>query len=104
MAYVIAEGTVQRTFFEGKGLAFKESFTKRDGTEGASYYTAFFQEPHGLAEGDSATFKGNISVSLRSYEKDGETRYSADATINNTKAEDVVYATESAPVEVQVGF
>lgn len=107
MAYVIVEGTVTRTFYDGKGAAIKETFAKRDGTEGAAYYSAFFTEPHGLNEGDSGVFKGNISVSLRSYEKDNETKFSADATINNTKVEDVVYAeeTSAAPAEpAQVGF
>lgn len=108
MAYVIAEGTVVRTFFNGKGLTFKEEFTKRDGTEGASYFTAFFAEEHGLDEGDSATFKGNISVKLDTYEKDGETKYSATATLNNTKAEDVVYgdgaSTPASAEPERVGF
>jgi hypothetical protein len=90
MAYVIINGEVNRTFFDGKGASIVEKFTKRDGTEGASYYSAFFAEPHGLEVGDSGVFKGNLSVSLRSYEVEGEVRYSADATINNTKAEDVV--------------
>lgn len=94
MAYLISEGEVVRTFFEGKGLTFKEVFTKRDGTEGAAYFTAFFTEPHGLSEGDKATFKGNISVTLDTYpdKETGETRYTAKATVNNTKAEDVDYA------------
>lgn len=103
MAYIIANGEVTRTFFEGKGLAFKEEFTKRDGSTGAAYYTAFFAEPHGLAEGDRAKFSGNLSVTLRNYDKDGEIRYSADATINNTKAEEVVYAGQAAE-PAQVGF
>lgn len=105
MAYVILDGTVTRTFFEGKGAAIKETFTKRDGTEGASYYSALFSEPHGLSEGDSGTFKGNLSVSLRNYEVEGETRYSADATLNNTKVEDVVSgASTSPPVAAGSGF
>jgi hypothetical protein len=106
MAYIIAEGEVVRTFFDGKGLTFKEVFTKRDGTEGAAYFTAFFTEPHGLDEGDTATFKGNISVTLVSYEKDGETKYTAKATINNTKAEDVLASVSSGAeaAVVQAGF
>lgn len=74
-----------------------EKFTKRDGTEGASYYSAFFTEPHGLNEGDSGVFKGNLSVSLRNYEVEGETRYSADATINNTRVEEVVSGEGATP-------
>lgn len=88
MAYVIVDGEVTRTFFEGKGVAFKETFKKRDGSEGAAYYSAFFQEPHGLAEGAKGTFKGNLSTKAREYEdKDGQPRTSVDVTLNNTKFE-----------------
>lgn len=108
MAYIIVNGEVTRVFYEDKGFAIKEEFTKRDGTTGAAYYTAFFQEPQDLSVGDSGVFKGNVSVSLRSYEKDGELKYSADATINNTKVEEQVYASDALPSEpsvpAQVGF
>ncbi len=56
MAFAIVNGSVNRTFFEGKGASIKETFTKRDGTESASYYTAFFDAPHGLREGDTGKF------------------------------------------------
>ena len=105
MAYIIVNGEVTRKFYEDKGLAIKEEFTKRDGSTGASYFTAFFDEPQDLAVGDKAVFKGNVSVNLRSYEKDGELRYSADATINNTKVEDVEYGSTPATQEpAAVGF
>ena len=87
MAYAIVDAKVERTFFEGKGAALVEEFTKRDGETGRAFFTAFFQEPHGLSDGDYGTFKGNLSVKLDSYEKDGETKYSAKATLNNTKFE-----------------
>jgi hypothetical protein len=84
-------------FYNGQGASIVETFTKRDGTEGKSYYSAFFTEPHGLDEGDSGVFKGNLSVSLRDYEVDGLTKYSADATINNTKVEEVVSGQGATP-------
>lgn len=87
MAFAIVNGTVQRTFFEGKGASVKETFTKRDGTEGASYYTAFFDAPHGLSEGDTGKFSGLLSAKSNSYEKDGETRHSADIVLNSAKFE-----------------
>lgn len=88
MAYVIVDGEVTRTFFEGKGVAFKETFKKRDGSEGAAYYSAFFAEPHGLGEGSKGTFKGNLSTKAREYEdKEGQPRVSVDVTLNNTKFE-----------------
>lgn len=105
MAYVIVNGTVVRTFYNGKGVSIKETFTKRDGEEGSAYYSAFFQEPHNLDEGDSGTFKGNLSAKVNEYEKDGETRRNVDLTLNQTKVEDVVYGEESAPAEpAKVGF
>lgn len=88
MAFAIVNGTVQRTFFEGKGASVKETFTKRDGTEGASYYTAFFESPHGLSEGDTGKFSGLLSAKSREYEgNDGQTRHSADIVLNSAKFE-----------------
>lgn len=87
MAFAIVNGSVQRTFFDGKGASVKETFTKRDGTEGASYYTAFFDAPHGLSEGDTGKFSGLLSAKSNSYEKDGETRHSADIVLNSAKFE-----------------
>lgn len=87
MAFAIVNGSVQRTFFDGKGASVKETFTKRDGTEGASYYTAFFDAPHGLSEGDTGKFSGLLSAKPNSYEKDGETRHSADIVLNSAKFE-----------------
>lgn len=87
MAFAIVNGTVQRTFFDGKGASVKETFTKRDGTEGASYYTAFFDAPHGLAEGATGKFSGLLSSKVSSYEKEGETRHSADIVLNSAKFE-----------------
>jgi len=88
MAYVIVDGIVDRTFYEGKGVAFHEEFQKRDGSTGKAYYSAFANEPHGLAEGDKATFKGNLSVKVREYEaQDGTVKTTADVTLNNVKIE-----------------
>lgn len=90
MAFVIVNGEVSNVFYEGKGLKIKETFKKRDGSEGASYYSAFFEEPHGLNVGDTAKFSGLLGLKGRTYEKqDGSTGVAADATLNNAKAEDV---------------
>jgi hypothetical protein len=100
MAYAILNGEVVGTFYNGKGARIKESFTKRDGTEGAQYFSAFFEEPHGLNEGDSGVFKGTFSASINEYadKQTGEPRYSAQVTLNNTKAEEIVYASDAEPV------
>lgn len=85
MAIVSVEGEVTRTFYGGLGAAVVEKFTKRDGSEGKDYFTAFFNEPHGLSEGDTGTFRGTFSAKIREYDKDGETRQAVDKTLNSTK-------------------
>ena len=64
----IKNGTVERTFFEGKGAAVKETFNKRDGSEGAQYYSVFFDAPHGLSQGDQGDFSGLLGVKAEEYE------------------------------------
>lgn len=87
MAIAIVNGKVNRVFFEGKGASVVETFQKRDGTEGNSYYTAFFDAPHGLEEGAEGKFSGLLSVKAREYEKDGEIKHTADAVLNSARFE-----------------
>lgn len=51
-------------FFDGKGVRIKESFIKRDGTDGASYWTGFSEEPLGLDKGDKGKFQGTLSPGI----------------------------------------
>lgn len=84
----VKNATVARTFYNGLGASIKETFQKRDGSEGASYYTAFFDKPHGLSEGDTGNFSGLLSVRAREYEnKDGDTVTTADAILNSARFE-----------------
>ena len=86
MAYVsIKEAIVKRSFFDGKGASIAEQFTKRDGSEGESYYTLFFNEPHGLADGTKLTKVGGaLSTKGRIYDpEDGEARAVVDVILNN---------------------
>ena len=88
MAFAIVNGSVNRTFFDGKGASVVETFQKRDGTEGKSYYTAFFDEPHGLDEGATGKFSGLLSAKAREYQdKDGNARVSADIVLNSARFE-----------------
>ena len=75
MAWAVVNGTVERTF--GKGVAVKETFQKRDGSEGAQYYTVWFDEDPGLNTGDTGKFSGFLSAKDNSYEKNGETVHRA---------------------------
>lgn len=88
MAFIsIKNGKVNRTFYDGKGASVVEEFTKRDGETGKKYYTAFFEEPHGLSEGDTGTFSGLHSARIREYEAEGEIRQSLDVVLNNARFE-----------------
>lgn len=90
----IRNAEVTRTFWNGKGAGLKEAFRKNDGTEGARYYSAFFDEEHGLSEGDRGNFSGLLGTKVSTYEKDGETKYGVDVTLNSARFE--VYV-NSAP-------
>lgn len=87
MAWAVVNGEVNRVFFDGKGISIKETFEKQDGTEGAAYYTAFFNEDPGLGEGTRGKFSGFLSVKSREFEKDGVTKHSADAVLNSARFE-----------------
>lgn len=89
MAFLTVNAEVTRVFYNGLGIGLKESFTKRDGETGASYYTAWFEEDPNLSEGDKGKFSGLFSVRKSEYEKDGETRHGVDITLNSTRYEAV---------------
>lgn len=79
--------TVARTFYNGLGASFKETFTRGDGTEGSRQYSAFFDQPHGLSEGDVGNASGLFGAKVNEYEKDGEIRHSVDVTLNKARFE-----------------
>lgn len=83
----IRNAEVTRTFFGGKGVAIKETFQKSDGTEGASYFTAWFKEDPSLEVGMRGNFSGLHGVKISEYEKDGEMRQSVDVSLNNARFE-----------------
>lgn len=84
----IRNAEVVRTFgARNQGVAIKETFQKQDGTEGASYYTAWFENDPGLSEGMRGNFSGLHSAKINEYQKDGETRRSVDVLLNNARFE-----------------
>lgn len=83
----IRNAEVTRTFYNGKGAGLKETFKLRDGGDGARYYSAFFDEEHGLSEGDRGNFSGLLGTKVSTYEKDGETKYGVDVTLNSARFE-----------------
>ena len=86
MAWMVVNGTVDKVFYEGKALTVKESYTKKDGTAGASYFSAFFDEEHGLVAGVAGKFSGVFSVKPEIY----NSKATANVTINSTRFEPVV--------------
>jgi hypothetical protein len=80
----LKDATVQRIFFDGKGIALYESF-KAQGQDRKSYYTAWFDQAPGFTEGQVVSVSGLLSVKLREYEKDGQTRQSIDVSLNKAR-------------------
>lgn len=83
----IRNAEVTRTFYNGLGAGIKETFKLRSGEEGSRYYSAFFDEPHGLSEGDRGNFSGLLGTKVSTYEKDGETKYGVDVVLNSARYE-----------------
>ena len=63
--------TVKRVFYNGLGAEFVETFQTRSGEQGEKKYSAFFEEPHGLSEGQVGNVSGLLSVKARLWERDG---------------------------------
>ena len=81
----LRNATVQRVFFDGKGVALYESFESR-GEQRKSYYTAWFDTAPNVKEGDVlASVSGLLQVKEREYEKDGVTKRSIDVALNSAR-------------------
>jgi hypothetical protein len=101
MAFLEVAGTVTRTFYNGKGAEVTETFKKRDGSEGKQRYALWFQEPHGLSEGDSGTWRGSISVEVDEWtDKENNIRHSAKISLNGARASKGGSAAPAAPSAV----
>lgn len=83
MAFTEIEGTITRTFYQGKGAELTETFKTREGSEGKKVWSMWFKSPHGLAEGDSGKFRGSHADKVDEWEKDGEKRHTIKRSINN---------------------
>ena len=96
----LRNATVQRIFFDGKGVALYESFESR-GEQRKSYYTAWFDKAPVIKEGDTLNVSGLLQVKEREYEKEGETRRSIDVSLNSARIETgkAEQAAPAAPAE-----
>lgn len=82
----LRNATVQRVFFDGKGVALYESFESR-GEQRKSYYTAWFDTAPNVKEGDTLNVSGLLQVKEREYEKDGVKKRSIDVALNSARIE-----------------
>ena len=98
MAFCEVTGTITRTFFNGKGAEVTEVFEKHDGSEGKSRYSLWFNELHGLKEGDSGKWRGSLSVKVDEWtDQQGEVRHSAKVSLNGAKAVERSNGAQSQP-------
>jgi hypothetical protein len=94
MATVTIKSAQVARIIEGHGFAAAETFKKRDGSEGKSYYTVWSDAR--VAVGDTVSISGLLGVKLEEYTtRDGERKQTAAASINN--AEVKVLETDEAP-------
>lgn len=84
MAIINVRGTVNRVFFNGKGAELVEKFDIK-GKPVQKYWTAWFDAPHGLTEGQEAEVSGMHSDEINEWEKDGEQRRNVKRSINKAR-------------------
>jgi hypothetical protein len=82
------KGTVSRTFHNGCGAEVTETFTKRNGEEGKTRWTCWFESAHGLSEGDQVTVSGMHGDQVDEWtDKQGVVRYSVKRSLNGAKTQ-----------------
>jgi hypothetical protein len=86
MAITNIKGTVSRTFHNGCGAEVTETFTKRNGEEGKTRWTCWFETAHGLAEGDQVAVSGMHGDQVDEWtDKQGVVRYSVKRSLNGAR-------------------
>lgn len=84
----VKNATAARVFFDGRGVEFHEKFTKQDGTEGVTKFTAWFESAPGISEGAVGNVSGLTGVKARIWApEDGEARAVADIVLNSARFE-----------------
>jgi len=98
MAISTVEGTVGRVFFEGKGAEIVEEFTVK-GKDISKRWTAWFDAPHGLAEGASVKVSGLHGDELNEWQdkETGETKRSVKRSLNKARLEGAAKPNDSTP-------
>ena len=82
MANITLTGTVDRVFFDGKGLAITE-VTHVKGHDFKETYTCWFAEAPAVSLGDTVTVSGKLGKKIEAYtSKTGEARQSFNLIVN----------------------
>jgi hypothetical protein len=85
MAITNIRGTVNRVFYNGKGAEVVETFTA-GGKEISKRWACWFQEPHGLGEGEVVEVSGLHSDEVDEWtDKEQQTRHSVKRSLNKAR-------------------
>lgn len=81
----------------GHGVQVVEKWQSK-GAERSQRYTVWFDEAHGLREGDKIDVSGFLSVTVEPWEdRDGKTRHSAKVSLNKPRLDRNEDAASTAP-------
>lgn len=72
---------VERVFQQGKAMKIVEPITIM-GNQSFQRFTVWCNEPHGKSEGDFVSVTGELTHKPSSYEMNGETIHTSEASIN----------------------
>jgi hypothetical protein len=86
MAIVKVNGSISRTFFDGKGAEVVESW-QQGGETRTKRWAAFFEQPHGLSEGDQVEVSGMHGDKVDQWEKEGQTMHTIKRTLNKARVD-----------------
>jgi hypothetical protein len=85
MAITNIKGTVNRVFYNGKGAEVVETFTA-GGKEISKRWACWFEEPHGLSEGEVVEVSGIHSDEVDEWtDKEQQTRHSVKRSLNKAR-------------------
>lgn len=80
---------VTRVFWEGKGAQVVEKYTTKNG-ERETRYALFFDQPHGLQDGQIINVEGLLSANVDEFTKrDGSTGHAVNLKLNNPQVSKV---------------
>lgn len=100
----IENAVVDRVFTTqyGAGVAVHETFEKKDGTEGKSYYTLWMKEEPDLEEGQVVSASGFLGTKIREYtDRDGNDRQTVDVSVRGAR---LIGAARPVPPAPETGW